>query len=103
MAPDKTYEGDALTCTGETEVALGRLDDALAHLERSVLITKRFPASDLALARFALARALTAAKRDPARARELAEAARKELRAAPGREREASAVEQWLDAPGATR
>jgi len=103
FGPDKVYEGDALTCIGETEIALGQLGDGLAHLERSVSITKRFPAPDLGLARFALARALTAAKREPARARELAESARNELRAAPGMEKEASEVEQWLEVTGGTR
>jgi tetratricopeptide (TPR) repeat protein len=98
LAPDKIQSGgeDALTCLGEAELALGRLEDALAHLERSVSLSRREATSELSLARFALARALTAAKREPVRARQLAETARQELRAAPGMEREALEVESWL-------
>ncbi len=100
LEPDKIQPDweDALTCLGEAETALGPLERALAHLERSVSLTKREMATDLSLARFALARALTAAKRDPKRARDLAEAAGRELRAAPGMEREAREAESWLGA-----
>jgi tetratricopeptide (TPR) repeat protein len=97
VAPDKEYDSDTLTCMGDAEVALGQLDDAIASLERSVSIVRRFPATDLALARFALARALTAAKRDPARARDLAESAQRDLRAVAWMGREASDVAQWLE------
>lgn len=61
-------------------------------------LTKRELASELPMARFALARALTAAKRDPGQALELAESARRELRATRGMEREAAEVETWLAA-----
>jgi hypothetical protein len=65
-------------------------------LERTVSMTKRDSALDLALARFSLARALTSAKSDPARARVLAEQAAAELRAAPSMVREAERVDAWL-------
>jgi tetratricopeptide (TPR) repeat protein len=102
LGPDRIFpDHDSLTCLGEAESALGRLDDALEHLERSVSLTKRQTPRDLSLARFALARALAAAKRDPDRARDLAETARRELRAARGMEREAAEVEAWIAMVGA--
>jgi tetratricopeptide (TPR) repeat protein len=98
LGPDKTYPDgeDALACLGNAELALGRPSDAVAHLERSVSLTKRETPAELSLARFDLARALTAAKGDPARARSLAETARSELRAAPGMQQAASEVDAWL-------
>jgi tetratricopeptide (TPR) repeat protein/predicted Ser/Thr protein kinase len=100
LGPDKIQpeSEDALTCIGESDMALGRAEDALAPLERSVSLTKREMATELALAQFALARALTAARRDPGRARELAEKARRGLRAAPAMEQRAVEVETWLAA-----
>jgi tetratricopeptide (TPR) repeat protein len=100
LGPDKILpeSEDALTCIGEADLALGRAEDALLPLERSVSLTKREMATDLSLAQFALARALTAVKRDPGRARELAETAHRGLVAAPGMEREAVEVETWLAA-----
>jgi len=102
LGPDKIQPEaeDALTCLGEAEIALGRLDDAIGHLERSVSLTKRELPSELPMARFALARALTAAKRDPGQALGLAESARRELRGIRGMEREAAEVETWLAANG---
>jgi tetratricopeptide (TPR) repeat protein/predicted Ser/Thr protein kinase len=103
FGPDRIVPdaNDSLTCVGEAETALGRLSDALEHLERSVSLTKRQTPTDLSLARFALARALTAAKRDPRRARDLADTARRELRAAPGMDRQAGEVEAWIATVGA--
>jgi len=100
IGPDKIQPEaeDALTCIGESDLALGRADDAIAPLERSVSLTKREMATDLSLAQFALARALTAAKREPERARELAQTALRGLRAAPGMERKAVEIETWLAA-----
>jgi tetratricopeptide (TPR) repeat protein len=102
LAPDRIQPGaeDALTCLGEAEMALGRFDQALPPLERSVSLSKREEPADLALARFALARALAGAKRDPDRARDLAETALRDLRAAPGMDRQAGEVESWLAAGG---
>ncbi len=96
IGPEQTYSADALACLGEAYTALGRAEDGLVYLERSVSLTKRDPAADLALARFALARALSAAKRTPERARELAVSAQRDLRATPGMERPAAAVDRWL-------
>jgi len=95
--PDKMYYDDALTCLGESELALGKVNDALAHLERGATLKKRDSAAELPLAEFALARALRAAGRDPERARSLAESALEELRKAPGVGEKTRAVEAWLD------
>jgi tetratricopeptide (TPR) repeat protein len=97
VAPDLFYEDDALTCAGDAEVALGKLDDAIAHLERGVTLRKRSPATDLPLAEFALARALGAAGRDRHRARALATAAEGELKQARGMEKAAAAAAMWLE------
>ena len=35
IGQDQTYTDDALSCLGQAEVALGRVDDGLAHLSRS--------------------------------------------------------------------
>jgi tetratricopeptide (TPR) repeat protein len=102
LAPDRIQPGaqDALTCLGEAETALGRFDQAIPPLERSVSLSKREEPADLALARFALARALAGAKRDPERARNLAETALRDLRATLGMDRRAAEVEAWLSADG---
>jgi tetratricopeptide (TPR) repeat protein len=98
IGPDKIYQDDALACLGAAELGLGRTNEALTHLERSVSFTNRQVPADLARARFTLARALVAAKREPDRARTLAETARDELRKTPGGEREASEVARWIEA-----
>ena len=59
-------------------------------------LSRREEPTDLALARFALARALAGAKREPDRARELAETAVRDLHAAPGMDRAAGEVDAWL-------
>jgi eukaryotic-like serine/threonine-protein kinase len=96
VAPEKVYADDALTCLGEAETSLGRIDEALAHLERGLTLTKRDTPTDLALTRFAMAKALRAGKRDPDRAKGLATQALGDLRAANGMERFAIAVADWL-------
>lgn len=96
--PDKMYYDDALTCVGEADLALGKIDDAIAPLERSVTLKKRDFASELPLAEFALARALRAAGRDRKRARSLAESALAGLERAPGVEAETRAAKAWLAA-----
>ncbi len=102
LAPDRIQPAaeDALTCIGEAELALGRVEQAIPPLERSVSMSKREEPADLALARFALARALAGAKRDPDRARELAESALRDLRAAPSMQQHAGEVEAWLSTGG---
>ena len=75
ISPELVYTDDPLTCLGEAELASGKVDDALLHLERSVSLTKRDWSLALPLADLALAKALRAAGRDPARARALAASA----------------------------
>jgi len=98
LGPDKVIPDgeDALACAGDAELALGHTGEAVKLLERTVSMTKRDSPLDLALARFSLARALTSAKADPARARALAEQAAAELRGAPSMVREAERIEAWL-------
>ena len=83
VSPGKLYEPDPLTCLGEAELRRGRAEPALAHLERGVALVRRHEQATLSFARFALARALRAAGRDPARARALAVEARAGLEALP--------------------
>jgi len=92
----ETYYPDALTCLGEAELALHQTKSAIAHLERSVSLTKRLLAYELPKARFALAKALRVAGREPERARELAESARKDLSSAQGSESDVADVDEWL-------
>jgi tetratricopeptide (TPR) repeat protein len=96
LSPDAMYYPDALTCIGESELALGRPDAALAFLEQSIALPRRAELWELPAARFALARALAAAGREPTRARELARAAQDGLRGVPGREQEVATIERWL-------
>jgi tetratricopeptide (TPR) repeat protein/predicted Ser/Thr protein kinase len=96
IAPDKMYTDDALTCLGEADLAVGKIDDALAQLERGATLKKRDFAADFPLAEFALAKALRAAGRDPKRARSLAETALAGLKEAPGVDAQRQAVEAWL-------
>jgi tetratricopeptide (TPR) repeat protein len=99
LTHDAPYTPDALTCLGQAELALRRVDAALGHLEESVTLLSRSEPGDLALARFALAKALRTAGRDMARARELAENAREDLRQGPAFGQELAAVELWLAEP----
>ena len=96
----ETYYPDALTCLGEAELALHQTKSAIAHLERSVSLTKRLLAYELPKARFALAKALRVAGREPERARELAESARKDLSSAQGFESDVAELDQWLGRGG---
>ena len=57
----------AFVALGELALQQGRPDDAIALAERAVQVLQSFSAPHLAQARFALARALTAAGKDPAR------------------------------------
>jgi tetratricopeptide (TPR) repeat protein len=93
------YSPDALTCLGQAELGQRRVDAALGHLEESVTFLSRSEPGDLALARFALAKALRSAGRDTARARELAENAREDLRKWPALGQDLAAVELWLAEP----
>jgi tetratricopeptide (TPR) repeat protein len=103
ISSDRTYAPDALTCLGEAEIALGRLPEAIQHLERSASLLHRDAPGALALARFALARALHASGQDTERALVLARTALDDLRPLRGRERSAAAVETWLAERAADR
>jgi hypothetical protein len=91
----RTYAPDALECLAEAELEQHQSAAALAYLERDATLVKRDP-QELAWARFALARALRIAGRDPERALSLAREAREGLRGAPGRREEVAAVDAWL-------
>ena len=88
---------------GLTDLRAGRPRDALPPLERALVLTESAPGADpqeRAEIRWALARALRAVGREPARARELAEAAATDYRGLGNdwkdRVRE---IERWLAAP----
>ena len=104
VSPAKLYEPDPLTCLGEAELRRGRAAEAVATLERGVALERRGDQATLSFARFALARALRAAGRDPARARTLAVQAHAGLEALPELGARAAEVDAWLSAsppPGA--
>jgi tetratricopeptide (TPR) repeat protein/predicted Ser/Thr protein kinase len=96
ISPDRVYEWDALRCRGEALLATGRAQQALAPLERSVALLRREWPGDLALARFALARAIDASKGDKARALSLAQQARDELAELPDFRAHVAAIDKWL-------
>jgi tetratricopeptide (TPR) repeat protein len=98
IGADRVYEWDALRCRGEALTALGRADEAVAPLERSLSLERRVFAWDLPRTKFALARALAAGHGDRARAKTLAEEARDGAAAAPVVKPDRAAVEQWLAA-----
>jgi uncharacterized protein with PIN domain len=98
IAADLPYEPDALACLGDVELAGHRTTSAIAYFEQSVALEKRFDRSRLPLARFGLARALRVARRDPDRARALAENARGALAQLPSREEKVTSIDQWLKA-----
>ena len=80
--PSRTH---ALACLGTAELSLGKLNAALSHLEQSALLQASVDPSAPTKGAFALARALRAAHRDPLRACELAERARTDAQARPGK------------------
>ncbi|MEP7125977.1 MAG: serine/threonine-protein kinase [Byssovorax sp.] len=90
---------EPLTCLGRATIALGHLDEGIGHLERAATLIKREDPGSLALTRFALARALTSAGREPERARKLAEQARDALLSFPAHAARTEEIAQWLKAP----
>jgi serine/threonine protein kinase len=93
----------SIAVLGTAHLGAGDVERALELLERANAIGAPPGAviAQRAQARFALARALDRAGRDPARAAALAAAARDEYRSAPatpGIERELGAIAAWLDA-----
>jgi tetratricopeptide (TPR) repeat protein len=97
VAPNIPYWPDALACLAEAELALNKVDAALAHLEESVKLESRADAEALPRARFALAKALRRAGRDAARARRFAESARDDLRKVGSKERDVAKIDAWLE------
>jgi tetratricopeptide (TPR) repeat protein len=90
------FRADVLRCLGEAALAMGDPDAAIALLERDEKLPRHEWPGDLALERFALARALTAAHKDPARALALATSARDDLRPITQLDADLADVEQWL-------
>ncbi len=92
----------SLTALGSAHLGAGRIDEALPILERATRIGDEVRAPTVsyrARARFALARALLAAGREPARAMALAKAAENDLVQSPLTptiERELAAVAAWM-------
>jgi tRNA A-37 threonylcarbamoyl transferase component Bud32/tetratricopeptide (TPR) repeat protein len=100
VSPGKLYEPDPLTCLGEADLRRGHSGEAVATLERSVALERRGDQATLSFARFALARALRAAGRDPSRARALAGQARAALEGLPELAPRLAEVDAWLSAGG---
>ncbi|HEY2509617.1 MAG TPA: tetratricopeptide repeat protein, partial [Polyangiaceae bacterium] len=96
IGPDQVYSDDALTCLGEAELAAGKVDAAIADLERSVTLTKRDWKAEVPIAKIDLARALRARGNDLDRARQLAEEGTRELRGVAGAEQRERDAEEWL-------
>jgi len=96
VASERLYVPDSLRCLGEAELAMRRPEAAIAYLQQSVALERRADPSDLPLARFALARALRAMDRDPARARMLAEGAKQALNQIVGDHRDVADIDRWL-------
>jgi hypothetical protein len=83
---------------GEIDLKLGEAAQAVTAIERARALagSDAIDASWRAGVDFALARALVQARRDPMRARALAEPARKAFAADPQSKREQREVEIWL-------
>jgi serine/threonine protein kinase/tetratricopeptide (TPR) repeat protein len=96
LSPERVYVVDALRCRAEALLGLGRPTEATPLLERSLTLKRRTFPGDYARAQFALARALSALHQDPARARDLALAARDELSKYPHLRADLSRVEVFL-------
>jgi len=97
VAPGVPYWPDSLACMAEAELALRKIDAALAHLNESVKLESRSDAEALPKARFALAKALRGAGREAARARQLAQSAREDLSKLAGKQRDVAQIDQWME------
>jgi hypothetical protein len=82
---------------GASLLALGRAREAVAELDQALKLERTAEPAMRGDTRFALARALQALRKDPARARELASQARADFEAA-SRPEKARDVAQWLEA-----
>jgi tetratricopeptide (TPR) repeat protein len=96
LTPEAVYGSDSLTCLGEAELGQRQFDAAIRHFEQSVTFPLRNEPGDLLRARFALAKGLRAARRDPDRATKLAQGALDDFRKMPGSAEDVAAIEQWL-------
>jgi tetratricopeptide (TPR) repeat protein/predicted Ser/Thr protein kinase len=76
LVPDHGVIASALAGRGEARLALGEYEPAIADLEEALMRMETGEVTELAEARFALARALAAAGRDPDRVTELSDRAR---------------------------
>ena len=90
---------EPLTCLGRATIALGRVKEGIGQLERAATLVKREDPFSLSLTRFALARALTSAGREPERARKLAEQAHDALQRCPAHAARTAEIERWLKIP----
>jgi tetratricopeptide (TPR) repeat protein/tRNA A-37 threonylcarbamoyl transferase component Bud32 len=90
-------EGFSWDAIGRAQLALGKVPDAIASLERGLALQ---PPDDGVIAdiEFGLARALVTARRDPARARDLANKARTAFTTLKN-QRKLAQVETWLANP----
>ncbi|MEM9458850.1 MAG: tetratricopeptide repeat protein [Myxococcota bacterium] len=104
LGPEHSHVADALVGIGRAQLRQGQPEAALEPLERALRIFEMTqPTADtMASARFTLAKALTGAGRDPARARQLALTARELYGQAAGEHADVLAeLDQWLAAgPG---
>jgi tetratricopeptide (TPR) repeat protein len=98
VSPDLPYGPDSLGCLGEAALAAHRLGSAIEYFEQSVALERRQEYYELPLAKFALARALWLACRDPERARGLAVSARGALAGQSDKQKELAALDAWLSA-----
>lgn len=96
--PEPPELAHLLTHFGETQLAGGRAAEALATFERSLTMLegRRADDSELAPVRFAVARALASARREPVRAKSLAQLARDGFDAASDGARQAQDVARWI-------
>jgi tetratricopeptide (TPR) repeat protein len=103
LAPEAVYGSDSLTCLGEAELGQRQFDAAIRHFEQSLTFPLRNDPGDLPRARFALAKGLRAARRDPDRAMKLAQSALDDFRKTPGSADDVAAIEQWLGSTAQSR
>ncbi|WP_437533625.1 serine/threonine-protein kinase [Sorangium sp. So ce726] len=99
LDPDDVSAAAPLIGVGQARLALGDATGALVPLERAVALREASECDprDLAESRFALGKALVAARREPERARRLVEAALGAYReSGPGATDEIAEIEGWM-------
>jgi tetratricopeptide (TPR) repeat protein len=97
--PEPPEMAHLLTSLGETQLAGGDAEAALVTFERALVMLERRKADDSELAgvRFAVARALALAGREPLRARTLAQLAKEGFGEVSGAKARIVEVEKWLE------